>query len=126
MSQRTHTEPGTGTQYHVEATMKPQSDPSFDVETEEEVRDAQRWRMSGRTWVCGRDYLDTNWRDVATLHSVVRKSSWCSTRPAEEGTLYLVFGLERGGELEYQPGHPDEDPNERFLERYQGSEDRVR
>lgn len=115
-------EPGTGTQYYVEATVDPRRDPSFDDDVE--VRDAQRWRSSGRTWVCGRDYLDVVVKDVATLESVVRKSPWSSTKPPQEGTLYLVFDLELAGQLEYQLGRRDEDPTERFVERYQGSVNR--
>lgn len=111
-------EPGTGTQYYTEATMDPRRDPSFAAHSEEEVRTGQRWNGAGRTWVCGRDYLDIVSRDVAMLTAVVRKSPWCSTRPAEESPVFLQFELERGGQLEYQPRNPDEDPTERFIERY--------
>lgn len=111
-------EPGTGTQYYTEATMDPRRDPEFEAETEDEFREAQRWRSHGRTWVCGRDYIDVVTKDVAKLTSVFRKSVWCSTKPAEEGPLYLRFELERAGSLEYQLGNPDEDPTERFIERY--------
>jgi hypothetical protein len=122
MKPRTDAEPGTGTQYYTEATMDPRRDPSFDDDVT--TRDAQRWRSSGRTWVCGRHYIDVVMKDVAVLDSVIRKSPWCSNTPAEEGTLYLVFDFKRSGQLEYQFGRPDEDPNERFLERYRDSVNR--
>lgn len=109
-------EPGTGTQYYTEASMNPIDDPSFDDDVD--PRDARRWHGAGRTWECGRDYLDVEMRDVAKLTAVVRKSSWCSTIPAEEAPVFLAFEFERGASLEYSPTHPNEDPTERFLERY--------
>lgn len=117
-------EPGTGTQCHIEATMNPLDDPTFDVEDEREVRGAQRYTFDGRTWVCGRDYLDTVTKDVAKLTSVIRKSPWCSNKPAEEGTLFLCFEFERAGSLQFQPGSPEVDPKERFLERYRNTTNR--
>lgn len=109
-------EPGTGTQYYVEATMDPRNDPNFDDDVD--VSEAQRYHVPGRTWVCGRDYLDTEARDVAMLESVVRKSAWCSTKEPEEAPVYLRFDLQRAGELEYQLRRPYENALQRFIERY--------
>lgn len=91
-------EPGTGTQIHVEAVETPLSDPNFDVDEKYplEVDEAKRFRIAGRTWICGDDYWDDEYKDIVTLVEVVRKSSWCSTTDASEGPVYLHFECEDG------------------------------
>lgn len=118
------TEPGTGVQYHTVATVDAVEyfknvvgldDEEITLEKEMEIR---QWTGSGRTWECGSEYFDLETGALFELEAVVRKSVWCSTMPAEEAPIRLQFRSERFGELEYDPNSPDEDPTERFRERY--------
>lgn len=100
-------EPGTGTQYHVEA--------------DEHKNSESKYHYDGTWYHVGQDYLDVEVRDVAELVAVVRKSSWCSTRPAEEGTLIFKLEAERMGQYRIKPTNyefHDENPlDERLIER---------
>lgn len=117
-------EPGTGTQYHTEATVDPREfaknvlgldDEEITIETEMEIR---QWHGSGRMWVCGREYFDLETGALFELEAVVRKSTWCDIRPPEECPVLFHFRSSRFGSLEYDPNKPDEDPTDRFRPRY--------
>ena len=121
-------EPGTGTQYYIEACMNPEDHPrlSEELDAADSPLDydkahlaATQYRLGGRTWQCGGEYWDTERGDIVELEAVVRKSSWCHTRPVEEAPIRLQFVYELGRDetLEYNPHSPDEDPTERFLPR---------
>lgn len=82
------------------------------------------FHWNGRRWKVGHDYLDVEAGDVVELTSVVRKSSWCSTGPAEEGTLEFNFSGERIGSFSVdvataKRNMEQTDPTERFIERYE-------
>lgn len=121
-------EPGTGTQYYTEACVNPEDHPRLSEELDgadsaldydEAHLAATQYRLNGRTWQCGGEYWDTEMGDIVELESVVRKSSWCHTRPVEEAPIRLQFVYELGRHktLEYDPHRPDEDATERFLPR---------
>ena len=141
-------EPGTGTQYYTEACMNPEDHPrlSEELDAADSSLDydkahlaATQYRLGGRTWQCGGEYWDTERGDIAELEAVVRKSSWCHTRPVEEAPIRLQFVYEsvlqhseaqhscsslrcraqlgRHETLEYDPHSLVEDPTERFLPR---------
>jgi len=118
------TEPGTGTQIHTVATVDAAEYCRNVLGLDEEeisqykIMEIRQWTGAGRTWECGRDYFDLETGALFELEAVVRKSVWCDTRPAEEAPIKLWFRSSRFGELEYDPNHPDEDPTERFRERY--------
>jgi hypothetical protein len=117
---------GTGTQYHIEASPPchcmgeaPDADTCGDVNHEH----PNVYRFDGQTYKVGHDYLDTEIGDVVELTEVVRKSSWCHTGDADEGTLEFHFEGERYGSYVVRPANvqadPDEMPlDERFVERY--------
>ena len=121
-------EPGTGTQYYTEACMNPEDHPrlSEELDAADSSLDydkahlaATQYRLGGRTWQCGGEYWDTERGDIVELEAVVRKSSWCHTRPVEEAPIRLQFVYELGRHetLEYDPHSLVEDPTERFLPR---------
>ena len=123
--------PGTGTQYYTEACVNWEDHPRLSEEVKRQYRNwdkqdlaATQHRLNGRTWQCGGDYWDAQLKDVVTLTAVVRKSSWCSTQDAQNGTLKLRFEPETRGEtFEFDPATAlmDEDrldPNERFEPRH--------
>ena len=122
-------EPGTGTQYYTEACVAWEEHPRISEAVEEQYDDPQKQRLSatqytlnGRTWQCGGDYWDTELEDLVTLEAVVRKSSWCDTRDAEDGTLKLQFNAEHHGSFEVDPAShaikEGEDLHKRFLPRH--------
>jgi len=119
-----YTEPGTGTQYYTEACADPSKDPRFTEEIEDsrnpegEKLAHSQYSYNGRTWQCAGEYWDNESNDLVTLEAVVRKSSWCSTKPAEEGSVEFHFSSERFGSFQVQPGRPDYSLNERFTPRY--------
>jgi hypothetical protein len=121
MSQRPapNAEPGTGTQIAVVAAPpcgcrgEKDADECGDINHEY----PNTYRHDGQRWKVGHDYLDTEVHDVVELVEVIRKSSWCDTGPAEEGTLYFVFEGERVGRCKVAPARRDIDMSERFLER---------
>ena len=114
-------EPGTGTQYYTEACSNPEHEPRLAEEIEraddpERARlIATQYRFDGRTWQCGGQYWDDELQELVTLEAVVRKSAWCDTGPAEEGTLRLRFVSQQHGSYEIDPNMLDEQPRtERF------------
>ena len=119
-----NSEPGTGTQWYTEASDDPEvlaeQREVCDLESmsDREIAALRQYTVAGRVWTCGNQYFDTDIGELFELVAVVRKSSWCSTKPAEEGTVKLQFVGDRFGELLYDPQSMDEDPTERFIERY--------
>lgn len=104
-------EPGTGTQLAIFA-----SPPDVD--------DGKpcTYRINGRTWKVGKEYIDTEIGDVCVLTEVFGKSLWCDTRSPEDTPGHLQFEYERysgygGSTLSVDPHARDFD-NERFIERY--------
>lgn len=118
-------EPGTGTQWYTEASDDPEAlaerreECNVDEMSDRELAALRQYNAAGRTWTCGNQYFDTDIGELFTLVAVVRKSAWCSTKPAEEGQLKLQFVGDRFGELIYDTNTQQEDPTERFIERYQ-------
>jgi len=116
--------PGAGEQFYVEATTNPREFAKnvLDLDkreiTFEKEMEIRQWRGGGRTWECGREYFDLETGALFTLEAVVRKSPWCSTQPAKECPPRLDFHSSRYGSLLYDPNRPDEDPTDRFRERY--------
>ena len=102
-------EPGTGTQYYTEASV------------ESNDREGRMWREFDRTWVCGKEYFDLKTNELFVLEAVVRKSRWCDTREVEDSPVMYHFYGDRFGAYEYDPYSPDEDPTDRFRERYQST-----
>jgi hypothetical protein len=102
-------EPGTGTQIACFASPSDVDDGNDST-----------YRVDGRLWKCGEQYLDTEIGDVATLVEVVGKSSWCSTRDAEDCPPMLVFEYERYeyGPIKIDALDPSGEVTERFIERY--------
>ena len=125
-------EPGTGTQIYTEATCDPlahaKASPEYDINemSEDDLRGLSYYRVAGTQWECGREYFDTETKELFELKEVVRKSSWCSTESAENGRLKLLFEGDRFGELVVDPNRygalvddrEDEDITERFIPRY--------
>lgn len=102
-------EPGTGEEAVVVA-----SPPDIDDDNP-----CVAW-INCRKWKVGHDYIDVEIGDVAYLDAIVRRSSWCDTRPPEDCPMELCFHYERYGEglVRIDPNDPDFDPHERFVERY--------
>lgn len=77
-------------------------------------------QVNGRTWKVGHEYIDTEIGDVAYLDAIIRRSSWCDTRPPEEFPMELCFHYERYGKglVRIDPNGQDVDLDERFIERY--------
>lgn len=103
-------EPGTGTQVALLASPRDADDdlPST-------------MRIHGETWKVGRQYWDSEVRDIVTLVEIVGKSSWCDTREPEECPPILVFEAERVGERHHQMSvspHSRSFDSDRFTERY--------
>ena len=108
-------EPGTGTQTAIFAS-PPDVDDGHPC----------TYRINGRTWKVGHDYLDTELGDVCVLTEVYAKSSWCDTREPEDCSPLLHFEYERYGG--WDDGHVTVDPfdreadlEERFIERHEPS-----
>lgn len=124
---------GTGTDYYVEACRDVENHPrvsaQYDdyesgIEHDRARFGATQFRHDDRRWQCGGEYFDTETERVYELDAVVRKSSWCDTGDAEDGTLKFQFvSKDEYREIEYDPatakcndGRPD--PTDRFLEFY--------
>jgi hypothetical protein len=122
-------EPGTGTQYYIEAHRDP---PAIERIVEKlEAADsslsydeiwfnATQFRYEGRTWQCGGKYWDTEIAECYELQSIVRKSAWCDTGNASEGPLRFRFESAFGGDnayIEVAPESMDTDMTDRFQPR---------
>lgn len=110
MVRHTKAEPGTGTQ-------------AVGVATPPNIDDGLPCvkRINGRMWKVGHDYLDTEMDDVCELVEIVRTSSWCDTRDADDCPPKLVFEYERwdargDGRVTVDPLNPDRTGD--FIERY--------
>lgn len=96
---------------------------SQDIHTEEDELAATQYSIGSYTWQCGGEYWDVELSDLVTLESIVRKSSWCDTRPPEQGTLLFKFDPEHHRSFEYDPHTAymadwKPDPPDRFLPRH--------
>lgn len=130
-------EPGTGVERHIEVQAPAEEHPRWedilagvDYDHEEATLVATQYRAFDRTWQCGGTYWDRQLDDIVELVAVIRKSTWCDTRDAEDATLKFVFEPEHarrvladGPQFTYDPviasGSEDRfDPSERFLGRH--------
>jgi len=118
-------EPGTGTQYHVEASPPCGCRGELDAETCGDINHEHPnvHHYSGTRWKVGKEYFDTERRCMVELSAVVRKSTWCDTGDAEDGALRFRFQSDRDGSIELDPTRMDRDKHEtsldeRFIETY--------
>lgn len=125
MSGRTRHDAGTGTQYYTEACVNWEDHPRISEKVKENYSyypeqnlAATQYRSNGRTWQCGGEYWDPETNELWELVAVVRKSSWCSTKDAENAPLYLQFSSDGLGEMEIQLCRQDYDLNDRFQPRH--------
>lgn len=90
---------GTGTQYHQFAGS------------------GESMTINGTRWKVGRDYLDTEMKDLCHLVEIVGISRWRHMDDASERPPILIFEYERGPtRLEVDP-HSPEGLDDRFIER---------
>lgn len=120
-------EPGTGTQIATLASPPCGCPPDRQGEMDEcddyNHDHPNSMRINGRRWKVGHDYVDAELGDVCELVAIVGRSSWCDNRDPENCPPELVFEYERyrggsGNTIRINPSRPDDEINERFVERW--------